>query len=364
MSGLESTTRPNLALDNLIGASLNGWLIASELQSTSTDVKDGHFSRGFLARKDGVEAFVKVLDLQGAALRGLSLEQITHLVHAHQFEQQVLAACMDARMSNVVRMYDSGQCDVQIPGGKHTVYFFALERAARDVRHSLTFGEAQMPEWKLSVLHHTALALAQLHRKRICHQDVKPGNILDFDSKMFKLTDFGRAFSRTHDFPHTAQIPFLGELCYAPPEYLYEHTPQDSVDQREGADAYLLGSLIGMLFCGSGATEMLLNTIPAEISPFDYPSPRFTDALPHLITAHGLVLVDVAQQLPPEVSQRLAKAYAELTHPDPTVRGHPDARRSAGRALGIDRYVSLFDRLRYICTVSRRQARVRNAETI
>ncbi|MEX3689299.1 hypothetical protein AB3X91_39845 [Paraburkholderia sp. BR14263] len=351
-------------MDHLIGVSLNGWTVSCEVKGSPGEDRDGHFSRGFLARKNGIEAFIKVLDLQGAARQALSLDEITHLVQAHQFERQVLAACMDARMANVVKMYDYGQCDVVTPGGKHTVYYFVLERAERDVRHSLTFGATQMPDWKLAVLHQTALALVQLHRQRICHQDVKPGNILDFDSKKFKLTDFGRAFSRTHDFPQAAGIPFLGELCYAPPEYLYEFTPQDSVDQREGADAYLLGSLIGMLFCGTGATEMLLHTIPPEISPYNQPCPRFADALPHLIAAHGLVLVDVAQQLPPEASEKLCAAYAELTHPDPTVRGHPDARRSAGRGLGIDRYVSLFDRLRHVCTVSRRQARVRDAETI
>lgn len=364
MSGLESAAPLSSALDHLIGVSLKGWIVSSEAAAEPGEERQGHFSRGFLAKKDGVEAFVKVLDLEGATRQALPLDEITHLVQAHQFERQVLAACMDARMANVVRMYDYGQCDVAIPSGKHTVYFFVLERAERDVRYSLTFNPTQQPDWKLAVLHHTALALVQLHRKRICHQDVKPGNILDFDNKKFKLTDFGRAFSRTHDFPQIADIPFLGELCYAPPEYLYEFTPQDSVDQREGADAYLLGSLIGMLFCGSGATEMLLHTIPPEISPYNQPCPRFADALPHLVSAHGLVLVDVAQQLPPEISEKLSTAYAELTHPDPTVRGHPDARRSAGRGLGMDRYVSLFDRLRHMCAVSRGQARVRDAETI
>ncbi|MFL9998923.1 lipopolysaccharide kinase InaA family protein [Paraburkholderia sediminicola] len=281
-----------------------------------------------------------------------------------QFEKQVLEACNAARMSNVVNMYDADQFEVVTPLGTQTVYFFVLERAARDVRHSLSFGAMRNSEWKLTVLHNTALAIAQLHRRRICHQDVKPGNILDFDSKKFKLTDFGRAFSRAHDFPQAALIPFLGELCYAPPEYLYNFTPPDSIDQREGADAYLLGSLISMLFCGSGATEMLLNTIPDEISPFDTPTPLFSEALPHLIAAHGQVRIDLAEQLPSDLSERLTAAFGELTHPDPTVRGNPATRRARGRELGIDRYVSLFDRLRHIAAVSRGRAQVRDAQAV
>jgi eukaryotic-like serine/threonine-protein kinase len=352
---------PQVALDFLVGLSLNGWQVVREAprdtsQNASAESSDGFFSRGFFGEKDGIRAFIKVLDFKGASEHGLPLDTLSFLLNAHKFEQSVLQACREARLANVVSLYDSGQCEIETPVGRQTVYFFALELAPRDVRHSIEFGPADDAGWKLRILHQTALALSQLHGKRICHQDVKPGNILDFDSKTFKLTDFGRAFSHVHAFPQANVIPFMGEMCYAPPEYAYGYTPLEVIDQREGADAYLLGSLIGILFCGLGATTMLIAALPEEMRPLCEPTPRFDEALPHLISAHGTVLIELAERIPPSISDRLTTAYQELTHPDPAVRGNPTSRREAGRRPGIERYVSLFDRLRHVVSVKQPKA--------
>jgi serine/threonine protein kinase len=350
---------PSFALDFLVGLSLNGWRVVSEAprdvsKSLYSDSTEGSFSRGFFGEKDGLRAFIKVLDFKGASDHGLSLDALSFLLNAHRFEHTVLEACRDARLANIVSLYDSGQCEIETPIGRQTVYFFALELAPRDVRHSIEFGPSENAGWKLRILHQTALALTQLHGKRICHQDVKPGNILDFDNRTFKLTDFGRAFSHVHEFPQAKAIPFMGELCYAPPEYAYGYTPVEIIDQREGADAYLLGSLIGILFCGLGATTMLLSALPEEIRPLREPTPRFQEALPYLVSAHTSVVMDLAEQIPISISERLSTAYQQLTHPDPAVRGNPASRREVGRRPGIERYVSLFDRLRHIVSIEER----------
>jgi hypothetical protein len=143
----------------------------------------------------------------------------------------------------------------------------------------------------------------------------------------------------------------------APPEYSFGHLPSESVDQREGADAYLLGSLIATLFAGVSATSLLLRELPPQMKPHAKPCPSFAEALPYLLSAHTRACVNLADSMPEFCRPTLQRIYAELTHPDPSLRGHPEARASSGRLPGIDRYVSAFDRLRHLSLVAERQER-------
>jgi hypothetical protein len=162
---------------------------------------------------------------------------------------------------------------------------------------------------------------------------------------LFKLGDFGHSYSPDHRSPYDL-LPFPGDMRYAPPEYRFGFTPPNSVDQREGADAYLLGSLIASLFVGRGATGLLIDALPPEMKPHVDPHPTFRDAYPYLLAAHTQNVVDISNAFPAFCREKVTQIYTELTHPDPELRGHPDSRASAGRLPGIDRYISKFDRLR------------------
>lgn len=71
----------------------------------------------------------------------------------------------------------------------------------------------------------------------------------------------------------------------------------------------------------------------------------YSEALPFLEMAHTSATQQLRRCLPNSISDELGNIYFQLCHPNPSLRGHPDARRQVGRPLGLERYVSRFSAL-------------------
>jgi serine/threonine protein kinase len=97
-------------------------------------------------------------------------------------------------------------------------------------------------ETKMKVAIGQALGIAEIHKKKICHLDVKPSNFLisTSDPKVFvKLADFG--------FAALEGEPVIGcSILYAPPEQLDKKTPASP-----SMDIYALGVSLICLFYGT-----------------------------------------------------------------------------------------------------------------
>lgn len=338
----------------LLHKKVAGWKVVSEL-GTYPGMTGGTFSTGYIVEKDGRRAFMKAMDLQRAFIRGVKAVQ--SLINQYVFEKEILDFCRDKRLTGIVKLYEAGQYDAGSSGSPaDIIYYLIFELADGDIRRELTTSGFKDNYWKLSVLHQSATALVQLHSVEIAHQDLKPSNILSFERhRKFKLADLGRCNSKRIIAPTDgADIP--GDPSYSPPEYQYGARPVSYIDQRLGNDAYLLGNLIAFLFAdGAGALVATLSFLPNEYWPDQWEG-DFADALPFLITAHTQASISLKKRFPQEIREELADAYFYLCHPNPALRGHPVARRQVGRPLGLDRYRSIFDRLRHKIRISDRNA--------
>lgn len=337
----------------LLHKEISGWKVVAEL-GTYPGMTGGTFSSGYIVEKDGRRAFMKAMDLQRAFIKGVKAVQ--SLVNQYVFEKEVLDFCRDKRLSGIVNLYEAGQYDSENSGNPaKIIYYLIFELADGDIRRELTTNGFKDGYWKLSVLHQSATALVQLHGVDIAHQDLKPSNVLSFEkNNRFKLGDLGRCNSKKIAAP-IDNLAIPGDPSYSPPEYQYGATPQSYTDQRLGNDAYLLGNLIAFLFAdGAGALVATLSNLPNEYWPDQWEG-EFSDALPFLVTAHTKATLSLKKRFPADIREELADAYFYLCHPDPALRGHPTARRQVGRNLGLDRYRSIFDRLRHKIRISERR---------
>lgn len=327
-----------------------GWIIGQRIQK-DPGASGGHFSISYeVENAAGEQAFLKALNFQAAALGpGSIVDRLNAFTTAYIFERDVLAECGERRMSRIIRMLDHGT--VAIPGAPpilEEVPYLIFERADGDIR-SL---QAQMNTldlvWAFRVLKHCCEGLEQLHAAHTAHQDLKPSNVLTTDlGYEMKLGDLGRAERRVGGGPW-ADLPIPGAVAYAPPEQLYGafgHT----WEERRAADMYLAGSLACQLFLGHCLSVLVQQALGRQFR-FDAWQGDFSQVLPYLRNAHATVLA----QLEADVRTRLKEdrpaaefiaGVAQLTDPDPSLRGHPKDRAARTSSYAMRRFVSLYNRL-------------------
>lgn len=131
--------------------------------------------------------------------------------------------------------------------------FVAMEHVAggdlaRRMRSPIAREEA------LSLFTQAARALAQLHRQRLVHRDVKPANFLLRADGSLVLADFGLVAEQGSVDPAFAEGAVVGTPRYVAPEQL------QGAPAAPAADVYSLGVLLYEMLCGrppfSGETLM------------------------------------------------------------------------------------------------------------
>lgn len=346
----------------LQGQIISGWTVEKQTESYPGQT-GGFFSRGYIVSKDGKKAFLKAMDLH--KVMGRPLKEIGETISQYEFERQLFELCSKAGLSHIVRMVDQGEL---VPDKLkdfenqefYRVFYMIFEFASGgDVRRELSFEGAKTCSWKLYVLHQVAVALTQLHGIGIVHQDVKPSNILVFkEKKQYKLTDLGRSNSKSHSAP-TDEYQIPGDMNYAPLEYFYGFKPADYNDRRIGSDIYLLGSILSFLYLGLGALTLTRAYISKEYWHNEWAG-NYKEVLPFLIDAHTQATQAFSKALVGNKFQNeLSSIYFQLCHPDPAVRGNPKSRHN-NSGLGLDRYVTQFDRFSKELEIQERVMKVRD----
>lgn len=336
-SGLKGTKLPT------------GWVLGEEVPGYAGKT-GGTFCSGYFAERDGERAFIKVIDLMSAVHNSsdfiTALNQATAEILA---ERDVLRLCQDERMSKIIRLVEHGEYEVPglagNPLGK--VHYFVFERAESDVRKELMFSKNSNVLWKLRVLKDVAIAIDELHRAGVAHQDIKPSNVLLMappeDAGDHKLGDLGRAVRMNVAGPHD-DLAFPGDVNYAPLSAWYDARHTEWVDRRTASDLYMLGVLVCFLFTGVNLTHLQFSLLPEEQKPPKY-NGTFENVLPYLVDAHARALEKTKSSFPEPYADELLALVIELTHPDPRARGNRRARSRFGRPPGTETYVSKFAKL-------------------
>jgi eukaryotic-like serine/threonine-protein kinase len=343
----------------LIGSKLcDGWEIVTELPRPgsvgATELTGGFFSIGCIANRSTTlgseKAFVKVIDVAKAAelypndfMKGMQL-----ITSAYTNECSILHVCETARLDRIVRVLGKGQ--LQPEGGRpYPLPYIIFEHADGDLRKLISASAPFEDAWKLRVLHDVAVGLQQLHQQKIAHQDLKPSNVLVFniDGEGAKIGDLGRAslqgLAAPHDGPNIA-----GACAYAPPEQAYGIYAARWEDQRESCDLYHLGSLTCFLLSGRLPNEHFCRHIDKTILPVVWGGlgkSEFNLVLPFFREALTSFVAEIALDFPPWGKEELSQIIINTCNPDYEKRGDPGARARTGSPLGLDTFVSRFDRL-------------------
>jgi serine/threonine protein kinase len=335
-----------------------GWLVTTALQRQAGQT-GGNFSTGYIVERGNQKAFLKAMDLTRALLEPPEnqLDAIRLVIDMIQFEGTVLQECNSRGLSRVVRLLESATVDLEpqntdpLSRAANRVHAFIFELGGPDVRKTFGIPSPEDTTVRLKVLHNIAAAVQQLHGAGIAHQDIKPSNVLGF-SEQHKIADLGRASVLGTRGPLDDEL-FPGDPTYCPPEFAYGHTPADHVDRRFATDAYMLGSMVAFMFTLQSTTSLLQQALPDHLLPPRWQrnakvppwTGSFEDVLPYLTQAMARVRSYVENHIPAYCRTELGEAFGQLGAPSPYDRGHPRSRKQTGRPVGIDRYISVFDRL-------------------
>lgn len=343
----------------------HGWKVVKRLpvagEVGAENKTGGNFSVGYIVEKAGKQAFMKVFDIThafAAPPERIAFE-LQRISSAYLHEKDLLELCRSAKLDRIVQVLDHGT----ITGGPHPpIFYLIFEQADRDIRAALGVLGTVHDAWRFKHLHQVAVGLSQLHRHKVAHQDLKPSNVLLFEqaNEGAKIADLGRASRIGKEAEHDAFM-IAGDPSYAPPEQMYAFRAPDWVDRREACDLYHLGALMCFLFSGIsptiGMTTILgKGMLPAPWGPWQG---AYQDAVPFLTAAFTKFMTELKSQLPEWCRNELLQLIQTACHPDLSKRGDPAARKTVGRPVGIDRYIS---RLQMLAKKGEIQARLGNKD--
>jgi eukaryotic-like serine/threonine-protein kinase len=351
--------KPQYPAKLLLGVKLDdGWEIVEKITKekvANEDPTPGFFSVGYRAKKGKQHAFLKAFDLEAAMNPAdgppddprAMMRALQDLTGAFTSESSLLEFCKNSNLDKIVKVIKVGFATLPpgvVAASQYPVPYLMFELAEEgDIRGFIKKAEIADDYWRLVHLHSVTVGLQQLHTHQICHQDLKPANVLIFKGEGAKIGDLGRASRKAVPAPHD-YVDIPGDPRYAPPELCYSEVPSNWVDRREASDLYHLGALMTYLFTGVSTNVLLYEHLPKEFF-FRRWRGRYTDVLPHLEAAFAKVVADVSEMFPDWARTELTEMLQQMCAPDFTKRGSPESRRQANNPLGMERFVSQFDLL-------------------
>jgi len=322
------------ASGDLEGKNVSGWNVVKKLSSPDPTKNEtgGNFSTCYVVEKDGVKAFMKVLDYAKILRRGtpqpaLAMQQAST---EFNYEKTLSELCMSRKVSKVVHYIDSG--DVEFDGYlvSGSVSFIVYEMADGDVRKTMNFSKKvelaakiNSLSAKLKSLHDVSVGISQLHNNEISHQDIKPSNILSFKGES-KIGDLGRSLVFDSDIVCPYPMRFNGDRNYAAPECFYP-TFSATKESLYQIDNYMLGGLVSFYITGVTFNLLMHNYLPEEFRFLNIrQGDSYSNVLPDMINAYQKALKDFESEIIlDDIKDGLVSLVSYLCNPDPSRRGHP-----------------------------------------
>lgn len=335
------------AAEMLVGRNLEGGWQVVERVPDRLGATGGNFSVGYrVEHPDGRLGFCKALDYAAALKEPDVPSALRQATEEYLFERDLHHKCEQYRMSRIVVALDDGE--IRIPGFPiEQVSYIIFELAEYDVRHQLDIEADLEATLRLRALHNVAVALRQLHQHGIAHQDVKPSNVLIFNSQQkesfSKLGDLGRATDMSRPALHD-MFTIAGDRNYAPPEQLYGMVHPEFGVRRLACDLYQLGSLILFMFTGATMTSLLYSELHPDHNWLTWDG-TYDEVLPYVQDAFVNILERVHKVIMPAIADDLVALIECLCEPDPMRRGHPANRNSVVSPYALQRVVTQLDRL-------------------
>jgi serine/threonine protein kinase len=336
---------PNFA-DHLVGQTLNNsWRVVRQV-ARKANATGGVFSKPYIVQDgEGNEAFCKAIDLMAAHESGDVVSEMQRILRAYLYERDLVARCASAKMDRIVKVWDSGQINVQ-PGNPFSmVPFLIFEMADGDMHAHLDFSVGIDVAFTVRTLHEVSVALVQLHQHSIAHQDIKPSNVVVFKNFGAKLSDLGRASTQGVAVEHDDKT-WAGDGKYTPPELLYGFGGADWGMRRLGCDTYMFGALATFLLTGLCMAVEIQRRLPPPLQ-YDKYRGAYADVLPYLRQATNEVILEVEPHIPSVIRSDIVRIVRELCDADPAQRGHPQQRKMKhGNPFDLRRYTTELDVLR------------------
>jgi serine/threonine protein kinase len=195
--------------EHLVGRELFGrnkktkWTVIERIHRQRVEPEGIFFSIGYKVKSDdGREAFMKVtdLDLLTDENAGIS-ERMTAALQHHNVEKKILEHCRGNNMDRIALAIDFGDTIILNDGVKEPIFYIVFDLAECDVRVQVDKRAQFDIIWIFGALHDLAVAIQQLHRGDVTHNDIKPENFLvflrdlKFKERLQKLADLGCATS-------------------------------------------------------------------------------------------------------------------------------------------------------------------------
>jgi len=349
----------NSAASDLTGMTLDGgWEVLGKIDGPE-DRSGGVFSVGYLVRRaDGHMAFCKALDYSAAFADDVAdtEEELRRLTDAYLFERDLGRRCGDLKLNRVVRALGHGR--IRVPDHPYGVVSYLLfELAHGDARDALDAVDPEKGdgyETALRLAHDCAVALTQLHMIDVTHQDVKPANLMGWQTDRGwrgKLGDLGRAHCLTIPSPNDETM-CPGDTAWAPSELLYQWPFRNMASDRRASDAFGLGALFCYMLIGIPYGGLLALHLPEELRIGQWTG-GYLDVLPYLIDAHGVAMQRLSTVLEEPLREAAVAIVSELCNPDIERRGDPTAQSRGHRPLDLRRYATRLDLLRRRAAIAR-----------
>lgn len=339
----------NLA-QSLEGYSCGKWKIIKKVRHEATT--GGHFSVGYDVVDDlGNTGFLKALDFSEAFLSKSPIDSLKSMTEAYTYERDLLNKCSGKNFRYVVRIVDHGVFHLDpadCPPDKYVpypdVYYIVLEKADESARNLIDLSKAFDYAWALRSLHNVSVAIEEMHGIQIAHQDIKPSNVLLFDSKKIsKITDFGRS----SDFEKAAEHDVLncaGDKTYSPFEQLYGDINPDWKTRRFSCDMFMFGNLIMTYFNNISITTSVLKQLPDNMWPGKW-GDTYHAILPQIELAFAKCLESFNTQIDLDLRCELIEMIKQLCHPDISKRGDLKNAHMGSQQYSLRRYTSKLDLL-------------------
>lgn len=313
-----------------------GWLIGEQV-SFAADHTGGYFSDCYYVQKEGRKAFLKALDIEK-----FDISLIGWLLNAFNYEADLAKLCRDKRLVRISQVieYDKVERDPAAPPVLRYVPFLIFELADGDIRATVDVSKDVSDQWRFKVLHQTTLALLQLHKEQIAHQDLKPSNVLRFSDRL-KLGDLGRSSLRGKAAPHDSEA-IAGARNYAPFEQRYGYLRADWLERRLSVDVFHLGCLLIFNFTNTCFPELVINRLADAYKPGVW-GDSYEQVIDHIKAAMIDVLSELSEEFPEAFRKDMTDIVLDLCDPSPTSRGRAGIEKSRAGPLWLERYASKFD---------------------
>ncbi len=336
------------AAHSLEGAVINNdWLVKTKIER-DVNQSGSNFSVGYIVEKEEKDYFLKAFDLAGfMAISSGNVNIMTvlnEMTNAYLYEKELSEHCQENHVTKVSFVIEDG---VEMVNGYTlgTVPYLIFELADGDIRKAVDFSDELSYVWRLKSLHDIAIGLKQLHKINVSHQDLKPSNILVFDSTS-KICDLGRSVCNDINGPYNG-LAFTGDHNYSPPEIWYRFFEPDWKKRSYAIDCYMLGSLVVFYFSGISMSALLTKHIPISFRAENW-NGAYNDVIPYLENAFSMALKEFSLNIQGEdIKSELSVLVEHLCNPFPEKRGHPKNISSKENSYGMERFISKLNILKY-----------------